>query len=60
MTNNLNSYARRWGFCLETQVFPDAPNHPRFPSALLRAGEEYRQRTVYRFSLKSRRDEETA
>lgn len=42
-------YARRWGFCLETQVFPDAPNHPNFPSAVLAAGEEYRQKTVYRF-----------
>ena len=43
-------YARRWGFCLETQVFPDAPHHPNFPSAVLAAGEEYRQKTVYRFS----------
>ena len=43
-------YQARSGFCLETQAFPDAPHHPAFPSAVLRAGEEYRETTVYRFS----------
>lgn len=43
-------YANRWGFCLETQFFPDSPHHPAFPSAILRAGEVYAQKTVYRFS----------
>jgi len=43
-------YARRWGFCLETQGFPDAPNHGNFPSAVLRAGTVRRAETVYRFS----------
>lgn len=43
-------YARRWGFCLETQAFPDAPNIPHFPSALLPRGKVYRHKTVYRFS----------
>lgn len=43
-------YARRWGFCLETQGFPDAPNHANFPSAVLRAGTVFRSETVYRFS----------
>lgn len=42
-------YARRWGFCLETQVFPDAPHHPGFPSALLKAGAQFCSKTVYRF-----------
>ncbi len=42
-------YARRWGFCLETQLFPDSPHHPDFPSALLRAGELWEHTTVYRF-----------
>ena len=42
-------YARRWGFCLETQYFPDSPNRPQFPSPVLKAGEIYSQRTVYRF-----------
>lgn len=45
-------YAKRWAFCLETQTFPDAPNKPQFPSALLVKGEEYYQTTVYRFGLR--------
>ncbi|NND85217.1 MAG: galactose mutarotase [Acidimicrobiia bacterium] len=36
------------GLCLETEGFPDAPNHPHFPSARLDPGEEYREVTVYR------------
>lgn len=35
--------------CLETQHFPDAPNHPHFPSIRLDPGTTYRERTVYRF-----------
>ena len=42
-------YAKRWGFCLETQHFPDSPHHPNFPSTVLPAGAEYRQKTEYRF-----------
>jgi aldose 1-epimerase len=38
------------GLCLETENFPDAPNQPSFPSAVLRPGETYRQVTEYRFS----------
>jgi aldose 1-epimerase len=42
---------RRWsGLALETQHFPDTPNQPNFPSTVVRPGEEYRSRTVYRFS----------
>ena len=36
--------------CLETQNYPDAPNHPSFPSAILRPGEIYFSQTEYRFS----------
>ncbi len=43
-------YLHRAGFCLETQHFPDSPNHPAFPSTVLRPGQEYRSTTVYRFS----------
>lgn len=39
----------RAGICLEPQLWPDAPNHPGFPSAVLRPGETYRQTTVLRF-----------
>ena len=42
-------YGDRCGFCLETQFFPDSPNQPRFPSCVLKAGEEFRSRTRYGF-----------
>jgi aldose 1-epimerase len=42
-------YAHRGGFCLETQHFPDSPNHAGFPSVVLRPGESYRSRTVFAF-----------
>jgi galactose mutarotase len=45
-------YARRYGVCLETQHFPDSPNHPDFPSTILRPGEQYRSRTVYTFGVR--------
>jgi aldose 1-epimerase len=44
-------YRHRSGFCLETQHFPDSPNHPRFPSTILRPGKTYRSRTVYAFGV---------
>jgi len=37
------------GFCLETQNFPDAPNHPDFPDPVLHPGEVFRSRTRYAF-----------
>lgn len=39
------------GLVLETQNFPDAPNHPGFPEAVLRPGENYTQNTIYRFEI---------
>ena len=45
-------YGPRHGVCLEPQLFPDAPNHPHFPSALLRAGEELRHQIRWRFGAK--------
>ncbi len=44
-------YQYRTGFALETQHFPDSPNHPSFPSTILRPGEEYRSRTVLAFGV---------
>ena len=44
------AYERYTGLCLEPQHFPDAPNHPNFPSTILRPGEEYNEKTVMRFS----------
>lgn len=43
-------YGHRGALCLETQHYPDSPNHPGFPSTVLRPGETYRSTTVYRFS----------
>jgi aldose 1-epimerase len=45
-------YKKRSGFCLETQHFPDSPNKPSFPSAILRPGKVYESRTVYKFSVR--------
>ena len=45
-------YDIRWGFCLETQGYPDSPNKPQFPSTVLKQGETYHQTTVYQFSVK--------
>lgn len=51
--NNLdaarNGFGRRTAFCLETQHFPDSPNHPNFPSTILRPGAPYRSKTVFTF-----------
>lgn len=44
-------YQQYWGLCLETQHFPDSPNKPWFPSVVLRPGEEYKTRTVYKFFI---------
>jgi aldose 1-epimerase len=43
--------AYRTGFCLETQHFPDSPNHANFPSTVLRPGQTYRSQTTYRFEV---------
>jgi aldose 1-epimerase len=43
-------YEYRYGFCMETQHFPDSPNQPDFPSTVLRPGERYHSTTVYQFS----------
>ncbi|QBG46455.1 galactose mutarotase [Verrucomicrobia bacterium S94] len=45
-------YERRSALCLETQHFPDSPNHPEFPNTILRPGEEFESQTIYRFSVR--------
>jgi aldose 1-epimerase len=42
-------YGRRSALCLETQHFPDSPNHASFPPTILRPGERYESRTVFTF-----------
>ncbi|MCF8323537.1 MAG: galactose mutarotase [Leadbetterella sp.] len=44
-------YEFRYGFCLETQHFPDAPNQSAFPTTVLKPGETYTSTTVYKFGL---------
>lgn len=45
-------YDYRSALCLETQHFPDAPNQPKFPSTVLKAGEKYTTKTSYHFTIK--------
>lgn len=45
-------YGKRSGFCFETEHYPDSPNQPSFPSVVLRPGETYKTKTVYKFSAK--------
>jgi aldose 1-epimerase len=44
-------YYKHWGFCLETQHFPDSPNHPEFPNTILRPGDKFHEETVWVFSV---------
>lgn len=46
-----HAYGRRTGLCLETQPFPDAPNRPEFPSAIVRPGVPFVSRTEFRLGV---------
>jgi aldose 1-epimerase len=45
-------YGKHSGFCLETQHYPDAVNHPAFPPVILRPGSVYSTQTIYKFSAR--------
>lgn len=45
------AYVKHSAFCLETQNFPDAPNHPTFPSSFLKPGEVFKSETRYHFKV---------
>jgi aldose 1-epimerase len=45
------AYKKHWGFCLETQHFPDSPNHPNFPSTTLKPGETMHSTTTFTFGV---------
>ncbi len=47
-----NRYDKHDGFCLETQHFPDSPNHPEFPTTILNPGEKLESATTYKFSVR--------
>jgi aldose 1-epimerase len=46
------AYPFRAAFCMETQHFPDSPNHPKFPTTELKPGTTYRTTTIYKFSAR--------
>ena len=52
LTGAHGSFERRTGLCLEPQHFPNSPNERRFPSTILRPGEEYYSRTEFRFEVR--------
>ncbi len=47
-----NPYQFRYGFCLETQHYPDSPNKPGSPTTVLKKSGKYRTTTVYKFSTR--------
>ncbi|WP_232304864.1 aldose epimerase family protein [Maribacter thermophilus] len=49
---NGGTYAKRSGFCLETQHYPDSPNQPGFPSVVLEPGKKYRTKTTFKLATK--------
>lgn len=45
------TFPRRSAICFEAQHFPDSPNRPYFPSVVLRPGQQYKQKTIYKFGV---------
>ena len=46
------TFPRRSAICFEAQHFPDTPNHPYFPSVVLKPGRRYKQKTIYQFGVR--------
>ena len=44
-------YQKHFAFCLETEHYPDSPNHPDYPPTVLKPGETYKETTVHKFSV---------
>ncbi len=49
---NNTVYTRYAGLCLEAQHYPDSPNHPNFPSTVIKPGEKYKETTIYKFGVR--------
>jgi aldose 1-epimerase len=45
------TYGKRFGFCLETQHYPDSPNQPQFPTTILKPNEIYKSQTIYKLGV---------
>ena len=52
VTGGGKAYQKHFGFCLETQHYPDSPNHADYPTTVLKPGETYHHTTVYKFSVR--------
>jgi len=48
--NKENTYGKQYAFALETQHFPDSPNHPEFPNVFLQPGQVYQHSTLLKFN----------
>jgi len=44
-------YKKRCSFAFETQHYPDSPNHPHFPTTVLKPGEKFHSKTIYKFGI---------
>jgi aldose 1-epimerase len=51
-SKNKGMYQHRTGFCLETQHYPNSPNQENFTSVILKPGEKYKSKTVFRLAIK--------
>jgi aldose 1-epimerase len=51
ITTGGKAIEKHYGLCLETQHYPDSPNHADFPSVVLKPGDTYQQTTVYKFGV---------
>ena len=49
---NGSKLSKQSAFCMETQFYPDSPNHPEFPSTLLKPGQKYEMKSVFKFSVR--------
>jgi aldose 1-epimerase len=48
------AYKKHFGFCLETQHYPDSPNKPEWPTTILRPGQQYKTTTIYKFGVETK------
>jgi aldose 1-epimerase len=52
LSGKKRTFTKHSAFCLETQHFPDSPNHENFPDTILRPGKEFISKTIYRFGVR--------
>ena len=52
MGKGKTAYVKNYGFCFETQHFPNLPNQPKFPSTILQPDDTFKPTTIYRFGVR--------